>query len=154
MEAISVRLLVTRNGAQDTDVIETTVLPGEALQEVESRLTLASPADDQVKWIYMGRRLTETLPGSLQPASTLHVVVNRRPIESSTGSPRGSKELNYTSLLIIHSIFTACLGFAWYGMYFGQSHLYNPISSSVVYILSFISVVTFLQIIRGKLSQT
>ena len=73
MENVNIRLLVTRDGEESVE--EALVYQGQSLNELNQRFFPTASDNCNIRWIYLGGPLTESLPSTIQDGTAFHVYV-------------------------------------------------------------------------------
>lgn len=148
-----VRLLLTRFGVSDTEVVETTVVPGEAIGDIEARLDIGLSDSEKTKWIYMGRMLDTTIPTVVNANSSFHIMINRISEKDrvSPANKNRATRLNWTDkilLTLVYLAFASILTFAWWTL--KMTDTFNPVSAGILYVTTFIWLVSLVQLAKGR----
>ena len=156
MEKITVRLLITRPPPLEQQTLEVSVEPSERLENLNRTIfTEYTPNLATIKWIYMGKSLSDRLPDEIETGSAFHFLIRQirhedtRARSSTTDSTDATKKMDRILLAMIHGIFVIFLSYLW-NRYLNYRHEFEMLSSFLLFVFSILVIVSLTQSVLGS----
>jgi hypothetical protein len=155
MEKVPVRLLVTHPTPQEEETLQLSLKPGDRIECVnESLFPQYNPDSSTIKWIYMGRSLSDRLPHYIEPGSAFHVLIRQKVEQESRERTNTTESLEMTQrmdkilLSIIQGVFAIFLSYLW-NRYMNYRHEFEMISTFLLFTFSILLMLSIAKAIVG-----